>query len=380
MREPLWLHSEPMVEMLNLLVDRLDSAELRGSGKVQSVALSERTWPSLYKAQRESEKETLWAQVMEMVQWGWLTVKPETAGLSKFGYASSPRLTVADVLAVRSAIGRPERVKSAGEQWRAAVNSGLQAPDEVKAVASEFCIEIPGRTMADVVERLNQLPELAEEAILLREVSSRLFWGMSKVLDKRQSLVAALLGKEECPFPDAPIQLHVYLPEQGYRGALFIENLVSFERATRCPGRAFDGLALIYASGFKSSAHRLRNPDGCSLYYSSRGGVGQDLRVSFEAWLFGKLAMPVHFWGDLDWAGMRILASLRRSFPGMQAWEVGYEPMLTLLSEGGGHLPEAAEKQGQKPIASTACAYADEHLLPMLTKGGRFIDQEQVSL
>jgi len=90
--------------------------------------------------------------------------------------------------------------------------------------------------------------------------------------------------------------------------------------------------------------------------------------------------MPVHFWGDLDWAGMRILASLRTSFPGMQAWEVGYEAMLTQLSEGGGHLPEAAEKQGQKPIASTACAYADEHLLPMLTKGGRFIDQEQVSL
>lgn len=50
---------------------------------------------------------------------------------------------------------------------------------------------------------------------------------------------------------------------------------------------AFEGLALVHASGFKSSAQRLRTPGGCSLFYSSRGALGGDLRDAFEAWLFG---------------------------------------------------------------------------------------------
>lgn len=56
-------------------------------------------------------------------------------------------------------------------------------------------------------------------------MSSQLFWGMSKVLDKRQEFVAALLGVDECPLPESPIQLQAP-PLAGYRGALFIENLM----------------------------------------------------------------------------------------------------------------------------------------------------------
>ncbi len=66
--QPLWLQSSPVQQLLNLLVDRMDSAEQKGSVHTQSVALGERTWPALYKAQRESEKEELWGHAVELVR------------------------------------------------------------------------------------------------------------------------------------------------------------------------------------------------------------------------------------------------------------------------------------------------------------------------
>jgi len=377
--QPLWLQSSPVQQLLNLLVDRMDSAEQRGSTRTQSVALWERTWPALYKAQRESEKEELWGYAVNLVRWGWLTVKPAGAIRSRSGYAESPRVSVANEVEVRSAVGRAQRVKSAAERWREAVRDGIHGDAEVKAAVSEYCIDMPDRTMAEVVERLNDLPALADKPMLLREVSSQLFWGMSKVLDKRQGLVAAVLGVDECPFPESPIQLQVFLPPAGCRGVLFIENLMSFERAIRSTSSVFDGLALVYAAGFKGSAQRLRTPDGCSLFYAARGGISQNLRDGFEAWLFGEDAIPAFFWGDLDWAGMRILSAMRTSFRGLRAWEPGYSQMLTALMEGKGHSPEAAEKQGQKALATSGCAYADAHLIPALQTYGRFVDQEQIN-
>ena len=43
---PLWLESPDVLQLLGLLVDRLDAADLRGTG-AQSVALTEKTaWPA----------------------------------------------------------------------------------------------------------------------------------------------------------------------------------------------------------------------------------------------------------------------------------------------------------------------------------------------
>jgi hypothetical protein len=201
---------------------------------------------------------------------------------------------------------------------------------------------------------------------------------MSKVLDKRQGLVAGLLSMDECPFPESPIQLQVYLPVGGYEAVLFIENLMTFEQACRTVDRAFAGLALVYASGFKGSAKRLRMPGGCSLYYAGAGVLGGEIQLLFEKWLFGSAnpANPAYFWGDLDFAGMRILAAMRATFPRLTAWEPGYALMLQELLDGRGHSPEAAEKAGQRLIEKTGCLYADHQLIPALKTQGRFVDQE----
>lgn len=217
-KKPLWLIAEGIRELLNLLVNRLDSAEQRGSAASQSVALTEKTWPTLHASPFESRKEELWEHVIEMCRWGWLQVKPERALTSASGYAS----------------------------------------------------------------------------------------------------------------------------------------------------------------GFKGSAKRLRMPGGCSLYYAGTGALGGEIKLRFEEWLFGSAdpARPVYFWGDLDFAGMRILAAIRSTFPRLTAWEPGYVLMLQELLEGRGHSPEAAEKAGQRPIERTGCLYADQQLIPALKIQGRFVDQE----
>lgn len=373
-----WLQVPGIRTLLNKLVDRLDSAEARGSASAQTVALNSSTWPALYQAPMESDKEHLWEQFLKLVEAGWLQVTPVAAARSIAGYDQQPRVKVLDVEAVRKATGRPERPKTAAERWREAIDAHLDASAEVKKAAGDYCIDMPDRDMAEVVTRLNTLKTLAGTPLLLREVSSRLFWGMSKVLDNRTGLVAVLLGADECPFPESPIQLQVYLPHGGFNGVLFIENQMSFEQATRSANPAFAKLALVYASGFKGSAARLRNSETVSLYFAHKGELGGVRADYFGSWLFVKsIAIPVWFWGDLDWSGMRILAAMRNNFPEMQAWQPGYFPMLDSLLEGHGHSPEAADKRGQRPIASVGCPYADSHLVAALKAQGKFVDQEQ---
>ena len=120
----------------------------------------------------------------------------------------------------------------------------------------------------------------------------------------------------------------------------------------------------------------MRTAAGCWLLYSNRGTLGGEPATAFEQWLFDRAdsARPAHFWGDLDYAGMRILAAMRASFEGLTAWEPRYAPMLAGLLEGGGHSPEAAEKAGQRPISNTGCNYADAKLIPTLAERGRYLD------
>ena len=134
-------------------------------------------------------------------------------------------------------------------------------------------------------------------------------------------------------------------------------------------------MVLVYASGFKASAKRLRKPGGASLFYGARGCLGASEREAFEGWLYGERQSAAFFWGDLDWSGMRILSTLRATFGEVGAWQPGYGPMREHLVAGGGHRPEAADKRGQQPLATTGCPYADGQLLPLLDTFG-FVDQE----
>ena len=83
-------------------------------------------------------------------------------------------------------------------QWRAAVESRKLLISEtalLRLYASP--IEVVARPLEEVLSRFLSIRDMAHEPLLLREVSSRVFWGLSKLLHGRADAVAALL--EEHP-------------------------------------------------------------------------------------------------------------------------------------------------------------------------------------
>jgi hypothetical protein len=99
-----------------------------------------------------------------------------------------------------------------------------------------------------------------------------------------------------------------------------------------------------------------------------------------RSWLFDSATLPVHFFGDLDYAGMQILGSLREVFPGAVAWRPGYGALAKQLAAGGGHGPSLAAKELQMDPVRVGCPLADEALLPLMRLEGRFVDQEALDL
>jgi hypothetical protein len=378
MTEPLWLKESGVSQLLNFLVDKLDGAAAQGKPLVRSIKLDVKSFTALFKASLEEERECQWGHLQHMVAWGWFQLKTDRQQPGQAAYESNPRLVILDEAKLREVTGRPARIRSVGELWRDAVY-GLPGLDEaVKESVSRMKLEVPGRTAVEVAQRLALLPTMVDEPLLLREVSARLFWGLSKVLDGRQTLVAAMLQVDECPFLEMPIQLQVCLPSGGLTGVLFIENLATFEQATRDGMGRYAGLALVYAAGFKGCARRLRSATGASVYFAAHGTIEERQTSRFLAWLRAGSRLPCWFWGDLDHAGMRILAALRGVFDDASAWEPGYGPMLVRLQAGQGHASESGGKTGQQPIEVTGCAYADQQLIPAMAATGCFVDQEVV--
>jgi len=371
-----WVNHPGVQALLHSLVDRLDRADAEGKPLTRGIKLDSKTFPALYKAKFEAERAELWGYTERLVSLRWIRLRLDRGSAGQPGYELRPRVDVLEEAHIRAAVGRQIRVRGTAEVWRDAVYSVLDSSEEIRDIAAKYRMDIPGRAASDIVERLNQLKALQNEPLLLREVSARLFWGASKVLDNRGPLVAALLRLEECPFPEVPIQLQVYLPEGGFDGVLFIENLATFEQALRAGNVRFARLALVFASGFKGSARRIRTENGATVFFAERGTLELAARTQFLSWLRADEDMPSWFWGDLDYAGMEILRALRQTFPNTEAWSGGYGPMLKDLHNGGGHEPDEAGKAAQRKVLQTGCEYADRELLPSLKSTGRFVDQE----
>jgi hypothetical protein len=227
----------------------------------------------------------------------------------------------------------------------------------------------------EVAGRLARLRELDPETLLIREASSQLFWGHSKVLDQQEELVATLMGVAQCPFQQSPIQLSVRLPTEPFTEVLFVENWSTFAQLSRQRAEHDGALALVCSSGYRGSARRLRSANGATLFFAGPPLPSAADADRFTTWLRGKGSeTSVFFFGDLDYEGMGILARLRETFPTTRAWEPGYRDLLALLSDGhGAHL---AKKTGQRDPGVTGCRFADETLLPAMRESGKFVDQE----
>lgn len=362
---PAWLQDEAELQaLLHAVLDRFDQQP--GSARQLSIFLpAEKHLPSL--ARNDAAADQRWALVESLARAGVLQIREARRGAYDapwHGARLAFALDCEDTL--RRWLDRAPTAR-AMEAWRRAVATHAQAFPGTCDLLLQRRIAIAGRKPEEVLAALARLGALSGPATL-RQLSAFAFWGDSKVLDERGDLIGALFPQIE--LVERAIVVAVHLPPAP-RGILFIENQDTYTAATRGAPTAVQDLALVYASGFRSSALRIRMRAGALLHYAGAA----DGRTDFERWWFdaGEPPGPRHFWGDLDFAGMQILKTLRQRFGEVSAWRPGYEPMLAVLRDAGGH--RGGESRAQIDPVVTGCAFADEVLLPAIREFGQ-LDQE----
>lgn len=368
---------DPLIRrILNKVLGKLDDAPSSERANALRVNLDETTAPEIFTAESLEARDLSWAAIDRIVDAQWFRIGYR---LHRHRGSREERRPYLDAIwnddleeLIRLRLNRPRKSTSYIARWRALLERSDPPFSEAELnKLAAACIEIEGRPLEEVFARFLSVRSLANEPLLLREVSSRVFWGLSKILDGRSEAVAALLGREECPFLEQPIVLNIHVTQRP-SSFLFVENHVSFERLKRRSD--LQDYALVFSSGFRGAALRLRRPGGVSLYYTRQSSAAAI--EAFEAAIYSDTEVSTFFWGDLDHAGMAILASLRLSFIGAEAWKPGYEPMLARLRNADGHLPTESGKERQRPIEKTGCRYADNVLIPALLEYGKFLDQE----
>ena len=179
---------------------------------MQSLAVSEH-WQEFREAGWQ-DREEAWAALKAADGHGVelrLSRRRDLAGSPE--WLREARIRIDPVLegVVREALCRPRPSLGVRQRWAALVHSPdypFHDPGRVAALA----FELTGWRDEDVLERLGRLPALAlrEPAPMLREVSSELFGGLSKLLDSRQELIHAVLGRQ--PFARHPVLLVCEVP------------------------------------------------------------------------------------------------------------------------------------------------------------------------
>ncbi|RTD84984.1 hypothetical protein EJO68_30595 [Variovorax atrisoli] len=390
-----------VLHLARLLLAKAERSTAQGPVR---LPLDRKAATELHDAVDADQIQLLRMQLDDLCATGWVALLLEAPRAFASFSDRKPRLELCDFDALAAWAGYTPQAQRWRQQWRAHLAGHWaahpqEAPVDPVAVLDHLArsplLALEGLPLEEATRSLSTLTALCRsgQTIALREASARAFQGRSKVLDHREELLR-LLGSMSGQFTEAPIQLLLAPPSAdtndcgviAFKDVLFIENLVTFEHMADARAPAWMGSLLVYAAGFRGSARRLRSRAGCRLYLRAPASAAS--LPAIESWLFEPLGdernglpvAPVYFFGDLDHAGMQILASLREVFPQASAWRPGYVQLASLLATGAGHRPELAAKAQQTDPGRTGCAYADDGLLPLLRSQGRFIDQEAFDL
>lgn len=368
--QPPWLQEETEIAaLLSAALDRFDRQP--GELRQRDVSLPiEKHLPSLARA--DALADQTWALVQELARRGAFSIRKARRGAYDAEWTGARLIFAPESEAILRDWLTRGRIEPAMKAWRRAVQQQASAfPGDCESLLNRR-IAVPDRTADEIVGALARLRTVKTPATL-RQLSAFAFWGDSKVLDDREELIVSLFPHLE--IRDRPIVVSVFLPPV-VTGVLFIENQDTYTAAIAGQPQASADHALVYLAGFRSTALRIRRPEGACLHFA---GPGADGRAAFEQWWFREEVAAGHayFWGDLDFAGMQMLRVLRQRFGALNAWRPGYEPMLELLRREGGRIASGADQQRQVDPGVTGCEYADQLLLPAIREHG-FRDQETI--
>lgn len=204
------------------------------------------------------------------------------------------------------------------------------------------------------------------------EVSARYLLASSKLLDALPSAALQQFGIDISAFPEFPGYVMVAGPAQPDTVVL-VENPHSFEAAIAATASA--PVAWICTYGYGLSLRHSQHGEQLAAIISQQRRPGTLIRAGTPPDWAQLLQHPqLHFWGDLDLAGLDIFERLRTGLPGLTLSGL-YRPMLEALERGEGHpYCKATGKPGQQD------AGYGEDIAPLAALcRQRAVDQERVT-
>jgi len=361
-------------KVLHKILDKLDVQPMSERKNNLSLAINEKEFPELFSPSSVDEDVMLEKKILALVKRGLFTLKRSKKA------SFLPLAEQKAKLIFNSSFEEKLRVFYAREE---VLDTWLEALEKYDLKEKEFLellkrnpITIKSKSENEIVERLSVWVDKPKSKSARKE-SARCFWGLSKIFDNQEAL------KEYFGLESMPISLLIHMKSHIIEQVLFIENQDTFYEACESEAKAFSHTVIIYASGFKASAKRIRKRRGSKMYFSFESKDIEKRFQSFQEWFYkeNENTLPVYFWGDFDHAGMDILKAFKVNFKNIDAWKVGYEIMIEAIKNDFGHTATMAGKERQIKHAKerTHCTYADEVLIPLL-KNEMFLDQEFIKI
>ncbi len=371
---PRWLDEEPLPrDLLDRFLTKLEK------GQRLSLRITPKTAPQLYDFQNEDVKY-LWALVKSLdKEFHILNIKIARTKPGQEVYEDAQVYFVPEQEElVRHWLNRPA-LDPYALVWQDELAKMKEQFEDYGQALFEKMVRVPEQGPERTLRAFARMGKELQHPVTLRALSARCFWGDSKFLDRSEDLVRELFPSVAHNLLPRPILMAVHLP-RTIEQILFIENQDTFIALAQ---RNLTGYALVYSAGFRGSALRIRESGNALFSYLNPMQHEEALR-QFQSWWFNEKAaepdVKCFFWGDLDFAGMAILKALRQTFPDINAWQPGYQPLLERLRDGWGHTQDSAGKSLQKDPDLTGCEYADLQLLPAMRDTETFIDQEAVNV
>lgn len=381
---PVWLtekDAQPVVELMRWFIRRLDELPQEHRTRPLTRKLDKKSCPALFNF-RDAEHivflKGLISQLAEAPWHIWKICQRREISADSLEPVRSLQFNPATEHLLRNWLAMP-LVDPLEVSWRSAVERDSYWTEPQKSLLIQ--LGYPGIfTPLALLHSLRTLGEYLTEypsvKLSWRRCSARFFFGQSKYLDDnfRRSWLLRFFPVLETIIDTRPILLNVHLTA-GATSIVIVENQDTFCWLTK-GSHPFEGhFHVVFGKGFTVGAQRIRQEDGVRFSYSGEFAVVSD----FESiWFDLQTTTPFFFWGDLDYAGMLILKTLKQSFVGLEAWQPGYEPMARAIEKGDGHSAESSSKTGQQFAGLTGCAYADQRLIAVIQQHQRFIDQEWV--
>ena len=250
------LKNKDITNIFNKLFDKLDMQSMEERTNVINVPIDEKSFPDLFKGDEAQEKcieilidEHIFSLVVSKKN----RFRPWTAKRAKLQFNALKENYLREYY--------DRGIKS--NKWEDAINTcGFEFENKLKEILLKTPIRIKAKSDDEVIRCFIdwsvQLPKNGSA----REESARCFWGMSKVFDKKEELCAYF------NLTFLPITLLMYTNGSQINNVLFIENLETFYQVTRSKNKVFDKILIVYASGYKASAKRVRKESGSSVFFT----------------------------------------------------------------------------------------------------------------